>query len=48
MELEVREEGGEIIMSKPGIESAIQRWKGSAGNPYGTSDEFLRRVRDEE
>lgn len=48
MQLEVREEEGKIVLVKSGIEEAIAKWKGSARNPYGTTDELLNTLRDGE
>jgi AbrB family looped-hinge helix DNA binding protein len=48
IELEVREEAGKIVLAKRGVEEAIQRWRGSADTPAGSTDELLERLRDEE
>ena len=46
MRLEITEEDGAIVLRKPGIEAAIEKWAGSAENPYASTDEFLAELRD--
>lgn len=46
MALEVHEEGGTILIRKPGIGAALERWAGVAENPYGDTDRFISAVRD--
>ena len=48
MKLEVVEENGTIMLRKPGLGQALDKWAETAENPYGTTDAFLNAVRDED
>ena len=48
MALEVHEEAGAVVFRKPGIGPALERWSGSAKNPFPSTDELLRSLRDGE
>jgi antitoxin PrlF len=47
MRLEVSVENGAVTLRRPGIDDALEAWEGTAENPYGSTDEYLRRLRDE-
>lgn len=47
MELEVAEEHGVIVLRRPRISNALDKWAGTAENPFGTTDGFLMATRDE-
>lgn len=48
MRLEVSEEEGAIVLRKPGLGPALDKWSETAENPYGSTDAFLEAVRDPE
>lgn len=48
MKLEIVEENGTIMLRKPGLGQALDKWAETAENPYGTTDAFLNAVRDED
>ncbi|MEX2445150.1 MAG: AbrB/MazE/SpoVT family DNA-binding domain-containing protein [Alkalispirochaeta sp.] len=47
MRLEVSVENGAVTLRRPGIDDAIEAWEGTAENLYGSTDEYLHRLRDE-
>ena len=46
MQLEIFERDGTIMLRKPGVSGALEKWGESAENPYASTDEFLAAVRD--
>ena len=46
MQLEIFEQEGSVVLRKPGVGEALEKWGETAENPYGSTDEFLRAVRD--
>jgi len=47
MQLEVAVEDGAVILRRPSIDGALVAWEGSAEIAYGTTDEFVKALRDE-
>jgi hypothetical protein len=48
MQLDVSEEGGAVVLRKPGLGAALDKWGETAENPYGSTDAFLHELRDTE
>ena len=46
MQLEIIEHNGTIVLRKPGLGEALEKWGETAENPYGSTDEFLSAMRD--
>lgn len=44
-ELEVDVEDGAVVFRRPGIGPALDRWQGSASNPYESTDTFIEALR---
>ena len=48
MQLDISEEGGVVVLRKPGLGAAVDKWGETAENPYGSTDAFLHELRDTE
>lgn len=47
MRLEATVQDGAVILRRPSIDGALEAWEGSADVAYGTTDEFVKALRDE-